>query len=83
MFKSAALGNLASSALLSRLYPDCISGTLFGRSPVRRALGVERGHATDKKRQHSHHHEESHRLELPGHGSTIQSHATVFFHFDR
>ena len=35
--------------LLSRFYPDCVSGTLFGRSPMRRALGVERGHAADKK----------------------------------
>src|SRR6266576_6184964 len=69
--------------LLSSLYPDCVRSALFGCSPVRRALGIQGGHATDKKRQHSHHYEESHRLKLPGHGSMIQSHATVFFHFDR
>jgi len=78
MFNSAALGNLHR---VPPPLPPLVRLRKRARSPgvlpVRRALGVERSHATDKKRQHSHHHEESHRLKLRGHGSTIQSDAIL------
>src|SRR5439155_17032621 len=50
--------------LLSRLFPDGISGTLLACSAVLRAVGIERSHAANNECRHSHHYEEPNRFEL-------------------
>jgi hypothetical protein len=52
---------------LSRLFPDCISGPLLRRSPLRRAMSVERRHAAHHQRRRCHHCKKSHRFEFSGH----------------
>jgi len=53
--------------VLSRLFPECISGPLLRRSAVSRAMSVERRHATHDQRRCCHHYKKSHRFEFPGH----------------
>src|SRR5439155_4237931 len=53
--------------VLSRLFPECISGPLLRRSAVSGAMSVERRHAAHDKRRCCHHYKKSHRFEFPGH----------------
>src|SRR5256886_1624570 len=50
--------------LLSRLFPDCISGPLVRRSAVSRAMSVERRHTAHDQRRRCHHYKKPHRFEF-------------------